>query len=81
MNQIRFLPTESPQSAGGGCTHINYLPLRWLGTSVLRQVLETSWGLVGGGAGEGRLISFFRVRVKKEARDQSLWGPQLLWLS
>lgn len=34
-----------------------------------------------GGTGEGRLISLFRARVEKEARDQSLWSPQLLGLS
>lgn len=32
MNQTRFLPTKSPQSAGGDDTHINYSDPGWLGT-------------------------------------------------
>lgn len=31
MNQTRSLPTEGPQSAGGGNTHINYMDPGWLG--------------------------------------------------
>lgn len=38
MNQTRSLPTEGPQSAGGGNTHINYTDPGWLGTSVGIQV-------------------------------------------
>jgi hypothetical protein len=66
MNQTRSLPTESPQSAGGGHTHINYLHPGWLGTSMLRQVLQAGWGSSGGG--ESYFFPF-RVRVKKEAKD------------
>lgn len=32
MNQTRSLPTRSPQSAGGGNIHINYMGPGWVGT-------------------------------------------------
>lgn len=65
MNQTRSLPTEGPQSAGGGNTHINYTDPGWLGTSAGIQVQRQA-RLEGGKKG-----SYFsiRVSVKNEAKD------------